>query len=37
MTEDGRTAEQLGQTDYFRSVLKQDKLQYVFARIRLLA
>ena len=37
MKEDGRPAERLGATDFYRSVLKQDKLQYVFTRIRLLA
>jgi predicted phosphodiesterase len=37
MEENGRPAERLGSTDYYRSVLKQDKLQYVFTRIRLLA
>jgi predicted phosphodiesterase len=37
MKENGRPAERLGATDYYRSVLKQDKLQYVFTRIRLLA
>ena len=37
MSEDGRSAEQLGDTDFYRAVLKQDKLQYVFTRIRLLA
>ena len=37
MKEDGRPARRLGDTDYYRSVLKQDKLQYIFTRIRLLA
>ncbi len=37
MSEDGRTAERLGATNYYRAVLKQDRLQYVFTRIRLLA
>jgi predicted phosphodiesterase len=37
MREEGRPAERLGATSYYRSVLKQDKLQYVFTRIRLLA
>ena len=37
MQENGRPAERLGATDYYRAVLKQDKLQYVFTRIRLLA
>jgi predicted phosphodiesterase len=37
MEENGRPAQRLGATDYYRSVLKQDKLQYVFTRIRLLA
>jgi UDP-2,3-diacylglucosamine pyrophosphatase LpxH len=32
-----RPAQQLGATDYFRTVLKQDRLGYVFARIKLLA
>jgi len=36
MSEDGRTAEQLEATSYYRAVLKQDRLQYVFTRIRLL-
>ncbi|MGO9309077.1 MAG: metallophosphoesterase family protein [Spirochaetia bacterium] len=37
MKEDGKPARRLGDTDYYRSVLKQDKLQYIFTRIRLLA
>ena len=37
MSEDGRPAERLGASDYYRSVIKQDRLQYVFTRIRLLA
>jgi UDP-2,3-diacylglucosamine pyrophosphatase LpxH len=37
MSEDGRAAQRLGTTDYYRAVLKQDRLQYVFTRIRLLA
>jgi predicted phosphodiesterase len=37
MIEEGRPAERLGTTDYFRSVLKQDRLEYVFSRIQLLA
>ena len=37
MSEDGRPAERLGATDYYRAVIKQDRLQYVFTRIRLLA
>jgi hypothetical protein len=37
MEENGRQAGRLGTTDYYRSVLKQDKLQYVFTRIKLLA
>jgi predicted phosphodiesterase len=36
MSEDGRIAERLGSTSYYRAVLKQDRLQYVFTRIRLL-
>ena len=36
MSEDGRVAERLGSTPYYRAVLKQDRLQYVFTRIRLL-
>jgi UDP-2,3-diacylglucosamine pyrophosphatase LpxH len=36
MSEDGRAAERLGSTSYYRAVLKQDRLQYVFTRIRLL-
>jgi predicted phosphodiesterase len=36
MKEEGRPAERLAGTDYYRSILKQDKLQYVFTRIRLL-
>jgi UDP-2,3-diacylglucosamine pyrophosphatase LpxH len=37
MEENGRSAERLGGSNYYRSVIKQDKLQYVFTRIRLLA
>ena len=37
MQENGRPAERLGSTDYYKAVLKQDKLPYIFARIRLLA
>jgi UDP-2,3-diacylglucosamine pyrophosphatase LpxH len=37
MVEEGRPATRLDGTDYYRSVLKQDKLAYVFSRIRLLA
>ena len=37
MSEDGKPPERLGATDYYRAVLKQDRLQYVFTRIRLLA
>jgi UDP-2,3-diacylglucosamine pyrophosphatase LpxH len=37
MIEEGRPAERLGSTDYFRSVLKQDRLEYIFSRIKLLA
>jgi UDP-2,3-diacylglucosamine pyrophosphatase LpxH len=37
MRENGRPAERLGATSYYRAVLKQDRLQYVFTRIRLLA
>ena len=37
MSEDGRPAQRLGVADYYRAVLKQDRLQYVFTRIRLLA
>ena len=37
MSEDGRPAEKLGATDYYRAVIKRDRLQYVFTRIRLLA
>jgi UDP-2,3-diacylglucosamine pyrophosphatase LpxH len=36
MSEDGRVAERLGATSYYRAVLKHDRLQYVFTRIRLL-
>ena len=36
MSEDGRSAERLGTTSYYRAVLKEDRLQYVFTRIRLL-
>jgi predicted phosphodiesterase len=36
MSEDGRVAERLGSTSYYRAVLKQDRLAYVFTRIRLL-
>ena len=36
MSEDGRPAERLDSTSYYRAVLKEDGLQYVFTRIRLL-
>ena len=36
MSENGRAAGRLGATSYYRAVLKQDRLQYVFTRIRLL-
>jgi hypothetical protein len=32
-----RAAQRLDSTDYYRTVLKQDKLEYIFSRIRLLA
>jgi UDP-2,3-diacylglucosamine pyrophosphatase LpxH len=35
--EEGRSMERLGDTDYHRFVLKQDKLEYIFSRIHLLA
>jgi predicted phosphodiesterase len=37
MQENGRPAQRLGTTGYYRAVIKQDKLQYIFTRIRLLA
>jgi len=37
MRENGMPAERLGATNYYRAVLKQDKLPYIFTRIRLLA
>ena len=37
LTEEGRPAERLGATTYYRTVIKQDKLRYVFARIKLLS
>ncbi len=36
MSEDGRLADRLGSTSYYRAVLKEDRLPYVFTRIRLL-
>jgi UDP-2,3-diacylglucosamine pyrophosphatase LpxH len=36
MSEGGRPAQRLGSTSYYRAVLKRDRLQYVFTRIRLL-
>ena len=32
-----RTAQRLDSTEYYRTVLKQDRLEYIFSRIRLLA
>jgi len=32
-----RAAQRLGSTDYYRTVLKQDRLEYIFSRIKLLA
>lgn len=37
LTDEGSAAERLGETDFYRTVLKQDLLDYVFTRIRLLA
>jgi UDP-2,3-diacylglucosamine pyrophosphatase LpxH len=37
LEDEGQPAEKLGQTGFYRTVLKQDKLEYIFARIRLLA
>ena len=34
--EDQQSSQRLGETDYTRTVLKQDRLDYVFARIKLL-
>ena len=37
LTQDRAPAERLGNSDFFRTVIKQDRLEYVFSRIRLLA
>jgi predicted phosphodiesterase len=37
LVEEGNPPERLGRTEYYRTVLKQDKLEYIFGRIRLLA
>ncbi len=37
LTQDVAPAERLGESDFFRTVIKQDRLEYVFSRIRLLA
>jgi hypothetical protein len=37
MVEDGRKAVRLAGTGFYRSVIKQEKLEYVFSRVRLLA
>jgi predicted phosphodiesterase len=37
LTGDGSQAQQLEDTEYFRTVLKRDRLEYIFSRIRLLA
>ncbi len=37
LMEDGRRAHRLDATDYYRAVFKQDRLEYVFTRIKLLA
>jgi len=37
MLDDGRPAQRLGRTSFYRSVIKQDRLDYVFTRIKLLA
>jgi UDP-2,3-diacylglucosamine pyrophosphatase LpxH len=37
MEEEGRPADRLDGTPYYRAVMKQDRLEYVFSRIRLLA
>jgi hypothetical protein len=34
---EGSPPERLGGTDFFRTALKQDSLDYIFSRIRLLA
>jgi len=34
---DGKGAQRLDDTDYYRTVLKRDRLEYIFSRIRLLA
>jgi predicted phosphodiesterase len=36
MSEEGRRAVRLGSSNYYRAVLRQDRLSYVFTRIRLL-
>jgi hypothetical protein len=33
----GNRPQRLGRTDYYRTVLKQDRLEYIFGRIKLLA
>jgi len=35
--DEGEPAERLGMSPFYRTVLKQDRLEYIFARIRLLA
>jgi len=37
VTDEGEPAEPLGRTGFYRTVLKQDKLENIFARIKLLA
>jgi predicted phosphodiesterase len=37
LLDDGNRPQRLGRTEYYRTVLKQDRLEYIFGRIRLLA
>ncbi len=37
LTQDARPAERLGTSGFYRTVIKQDRLEYIFSRIRLLA
>jgi hypothetical protein len=37
LVDNGTRALRLGRTEYYRTVLKQDRLEYIFGRIKLLA
>jgi len=37
MTAEGKKPVQLGDTDYYRTVLKTDRLEYIFSRVKLLS